>query len=227
MVIALVVAVILAVLSASTPNGPVDRTINALTSILLSVPTFVAAPILIFVFAIVLKALPALGWTPLSEGLLPNLRSALLPALAAGLVEIAAFHRVLRGDLVGTLREDFVAAARAKGMGRAYVMFRHAFRPSSFSLLTVSGLSLARLIGGTVIVETLFVLPGIGQYIAQSIAQRDVIAVQGAVAFIAIVFVVVNALVDISYGLVDPRVRRAPRVRRTAAVTPSKQKVAA
>ena len=180
----------------------------------LAVPAFVAGPVLIYIFAVTLKIFPALGWVPLSEGLGPNLRSAFLPAVAAALVEIAAFHRVLRGDLIGTLREDYVAAARAKGLSRSYVMFRHAFRPSSFSLLTISGLSLARLIGGTVIVEVLFVLPGLGQLLAASVVQRDVITVQGIVVFIAVTFVIINMLVDIGYGVLDPRVRRAPRVRK-------------
>lgn len=226
LIISLTVAVILAVLSATAPNSLLDRGINAVTSVLLSVPTFVAGPLLIFLFAITIKGFPALGWTSIEAGLGPNLRAAFLPALAAGLVEIASFHRVLRADLISTLREDFVAAARAKGMGRAYVLFRHAFRPSSFSLLTVSGLSLARLIGGTIIVEALFVLPGLGQLITQSIAQRDVITVQGVVAFIAIVFVLINTLVDIGYGLIDPRVRRAPRVQRSPKATLKKEAAA-
>ena len=217
LLIALVAAVTLAVVSASFPNSPLDRGINAVTSVFLSVPAFVAGPLLIFVFAVTLRTFPALGWTPIEDGLGPNLRSAFLPALAAALVEIAAFHRVLRTDLIGTLREDFVAAARAKGMSRAYVLFRHAFRPSSFSLLTVSGLSLARLIGGTIVVEMVFVLPGLGQLVSNSIMTRDVVTVQGVVAFIAAVFVVVNMLVDVGYGVVDPRVRRSPRAKRVPA----------
>ncbi|MFT4265592.1 MAG: ABC transporter permease [Nocardioides sp.] len=216
LIIALLVSIPLAVLSASFPNRGVDRAINAVTSVFLSVPAFVAGPILVYFFAVNLKVLPALGWSPLSGGIGPNLRSALLPAVAVALTEIAAFHRVLRADLIGTLREDFVAAARAKGLSRAYVMFRHAFRPSSFALLTISGLSLARLIGGTIIVETLFVLPGLGQLISNSIIQRDVITVQGVVTFIAVTFVVINMLVDVGYGLIDPRVRRGPRAKRAA-----------
>lgn len=217
LLIALAVAIPLAVLSASKPGSALDRGLNALTSVFLAVPAFIAGPILIYVFAVTFRVFPALGWVPLSGGLGPNLRSAFLPALAAALVEIAAFHRVLRADLIGTLREDYVAAARAKGLSRTYVMFRHAFRPSSFSLLTIAGLSLARLIGGTIIVEFLFVLPGLGQLLAQSVVQRDVITTQGIVAFIAVTFVVVNTLVDIGYGLLDPRVRRAPRVKKSKA----------
>ncbi|GAA3127699.1 hypothetical protein GCM10020255_000390 [Rhodococcus baikonurensis] len=100
-------------------------------------------------------------------------------------------------------------AARAKGMSRTYVLFRHALRPSSFSLITMAGISLGRLIGGTVVVEILFGLPGLGQLISSSITLRDVITVQGIVVFIALVYVVVNMLVDISYGFLDPRVRKA------------------
>lgn len=222
--IALVVAVPFAVLSASFPNSPLDRGINAVTSAFLSIPAFVAGPVLVFFFAVTMKALPALGWTPIEEDLGANLRGAILPALAVALTEIAAFHRVLRADLIGTLREDYVAAARAKGMTRSYVMFRHAFRPSSFSLLTISGLSLARLIGGTIIVEALFVLPGIGQLISTSIIQRDVVTVQGVVAFIAVGFVVINMLVDVSYGVIDPRVRRGPRAKKAPAVAKTQGK---
>jgi peptide/nickel transport system permease protein len=227
LLIALIVAIVLAVLSASKPNSAVDRAINALTSVFLSIPAFVAGPILIFFLAVTWNIFPALGWVPLEDGIGPNLRSAFLPAVAAALVEIAAFHRVLRADLIGTLREDFVAAARAKGMKRSYVMFRHAFRPSAFSLLTISGLSLARLIGGTIIVEMLFVLPGIGQLLATSIMQRDVITVQGIVAFIAVTFVVVNMLTDIGYGLIDPRVRRAPKAKRKSVRTRAQEVVTA
>lgn len=225
LVMSLAISIPLAIISASRPGSSIDRAISALTSVFLSVPAFVAGPILIFFFAVSINAFPALGWVPIEDNLLNNLRAAFLPALAAAITEIASFHRVLRADLIGTLREDYVAAARAKGLSSSYVMFRHAFRPSSFSLLTISGLSLARLIGGTVIVETLFVLPGLGQYIANAVVTRDVVAVQGTVAFIALVFVVMNMLVDVSYGLVDPRVRRAPQA--TKKRTKSKQEAAA
>ncbi|WP_337925762.1 ABC transporter permease [Arthrobacter sunyaminii] len=222
LVIAMGVAVPLAVLSAAFPNSILDRVINAVTSVFLSIPAFVAGPILVFVFAVQLGMLPALGWIPIGTDLGGNLRSALLPAVAVALTEIAAFHRVLRADLIGTLREDYVAAARAKGMRPGYVMFRHAFRPSSFSLLTISGLSLARLIGGTIIVEALFVLPGLGQLISGAIIQRDVITVQGVVTIIAVAFVVINMLVDVGYGIIDPRVRNSARRAKKKAIAPVK-----
>ncbi|MGW0040223.1 ABC transporter permease [Rhodococcus sp. NPDC003348] len=208
LVIALLTALVMGVISASRPGSGLDRGINALSAVFLSVPAFIAGPVLIYFFAIKLQLFPVMGWSRISEGLGENLRSALLPAVAIALTEIAAFHRLLRTDLIGTLREDYIAAARAKGMPSWYVMFRHALRPSSFSLITVAGINLGRLIGGTVIVETLFGLPGLGQLIASSITSRDVIMVQGVVVFIAVVYVVVNTVVDLSYGLIDPRVRK-------------------
>jgi len=208
LVIALVVSILLAVASAVRPGSAVDRGINAVSSVFLSVPAFIAGPLFIYLFALQLGWFPVLGWTRISEGIGANLLGAALPAIAIALTEIAAFHRLLRTDLIGTLREDFVAAARAKGMSRSYVMFRHALRPSSFSLITLAGINLGRLIGGTVIVESLFALPGLGQLLATSIIARDVVMVQGVVVFIAVVYVGINTAVDLSYRLIDPRVRK-------------------
>jgi peptide/nickel transport system permease protein len=177
--------------------------------VLLAIPAFVAAPLLVYVFAIQLRWFPVTGWVPLSEGIGANLRSAFLPALSVALIEIAAFQRVLKADLVTTLREDYIDAARTKGLSARYVLLRHALRPSSFSLLTVSGVSLGRLLGGTVIVEFLFTLPGLGHLVATSVSSRDVVTVQGVVVFVAVVYVLVNTLVDIGYGFLDPRVRLA------------------
>lgn len=206
--IALVVAIALAVVSAAREGTTLDRGINALSSAFLAVPAFIAGPVLIYLFALQLGWFPVSGWSRIGDGLADNLRSAIMPAVAIALIEIAAFHRLLRADLIGTLREDFVGAAKAKGMSASYVMFRHALRPSSFSLITLAGLSLGRLIGGTVIVETLFSLPGLGQLLVSSIISRDVIMVQGIVAFIAVVYVVVNTAVDLSYRYLDPRIRK-------------------
>jgi len=209
--ISLVVAVILAVLAASAPGSLLDRCINAISSAFLAIPAFIAGPVLIYFLALRLGWFPVSGWSHIEDGVAANLQSALLPAIAISLTEIAAFQRLLRADLIGTLREDYIAAARAKGMTRTYVMFRHALRPSSFSLITLAGISLGRLVGGTVVVEILFGLPGLGQLVASSITLRDVITVQGVVVFVAIAYVGINTLVDVSYGLLDPRVRKAVR----------------
>ncbi len=209
LLISLASAIPMAMLAAHRAGSVLDRGIGALTSMLLAIPAFVAAPLLVYLFAIRLRWFPVTGWVPLSEGIVPNLRSAFLPAFSVALIEIAAFQRVLRTDLVTTLREDYIAAARTKGLSARYVLLRHALRPSSFSLLTVSGVSLGRLLGGTIIVEFLFTLPGLGQLVATGVSSRDIVTVQGVVAFVAIAYVLVNTLVDVGYGYLDPRVRLA------------------
>jgi peptide/nickel transport system permease protein len=141
-------------------------------------------------------------------GLLESLRTTFLPALTLALIEAAVFMRLLRSDLLTTLQEDYILSARAKGMPRWRILVRDALRPSSFSLITVAGLALGRLVGGTVIVEAIFNLPGMGTMLIQAIGAKDYAVVQGAVLVIAVFYVTINALVDISYSILDPRVRR-------------------
>jgi peptide/nickel transport system permease protein len=206
--LALLISLPVAIVSALKVDSRVDRVINAISSALLSIPTFIAAPVLIYILALQFAILPVSGWVSFTEDPVNNLKHALLPALSIALAEIAAFHRILRTDLIATLREDFIAAAHAKGLPTWYVITRHALRPSSFSLVTLVGVNLGRLIGGTVIVETLFALPGLGLLVTSSIASRDILMVQGVVAFMAITYVIVNMAVDLSYNVLDPRVRK-------------------
>ncbi|MFC4944266.1 ABC transporter permease [Pseudonocardia sp. GCM10023141] len=206
-VIALGAAVPGAIWAASRPGDVVDRLCAVMSSAAMSIPAFVAAPVLVYLLAIKAGIFPVTGWNPIEDGVGANLRSALLPAFAVALPEFAAFQRLLRTDLGTTLAEDYIAAARARGLTGSYVLWRHALRPSSLSLLTLAGISIGRLLGGTVIVESLFSLPGLGQLVIQSITARDVIVVQGIVAFVVIVYVLLNTLVDITYGAIDPRVR--------------------
>jgi len=153
---------------------------------------------------------PRQGWVRLTsdDGLAENLRSAFLPALTLAAMEAAVWMRILRGDLITTLQEDFILAARAKGMPRWRILTFDALRPSSFSLITVLGVSLGRLIGGTVIVEQIFNLPGMGTLMVRSIRAKDVPVVQSAVLLIAVIYVLVNAAVDVAYAYLDPRIRR-------------------
>ena len=142
------------------------------------------------------------------EGVRENLRHAFLPALTLALPEAAVFMRLLRADLITTLQEDFILAARAKGMPAWRIMLRDALRPSSFSLITVAGVVLGRLIGGTLIVEAIFGVPGIGSLLVDGVRTRDYRVVQGLVLVLAVVYVLINALVDVAYTYLDPRVRR-------------------
>lgn len=205
--LALLLAVPLAILAAPRAGSKVDTTLDAVSSGIVSIPGFVVALVLIYVFAFRLEWLPLFGWVPLTHDVGDNLRSALLPVVAIALGEAVVLYRVLRADLVETLDQDYIALARAKGCSERSVMWRHALRPSALPLLTLSALTLARLIGGTVLVEAIFVLPGLGSYLLESITAKDMVAVQGVVAFIAVTFLVVNFMIDVLYGRVDPRTR--------------------
>ncbi|MFI0367824.1 ABC transporter permease [Actinomadura sp. 1N219] len=209
MIMALAAAAPLAMWSAYRSGGLVDRVVSAATFGVLSVPSFLAGMLLIALFAERLGWFPRLEWARLGDGLGGNLYHAFLPALTIALMETATFTRVLRSDLITTLQEDFILAAKAKGMTPVHVLLRDALRPSSFSLITLMGISLGRLIGSTVIVEYLFALPGMGTLIIGAADQGDVPTVQGAVLVIALIYVLVNAVIDLSYGRLDPRIRRA------------------
>ena len=207
--IALVLALPLAMIAASRPGGIVDRLIGASMFGLLSVPSFLAGLLLIMLLVNELGIFPRSQWVRLSDSFAGNLEHAFLPALVIALSEVAVFTRILRNDLVVTLQEDFVLASRAKGMPSWRVMVGDALRPSSFTLVTLLGISTGRLIGSTVIVEYLFSLPGMGSLVVKAAQTGDFPVVQGAVLVIAFIYVVVNSLIDLSYGLIDPRTRRA------------------
>lgn len=209
LLIALLIAVPLAMWSAYRENSAADRIIGAGTFGVLSVPSFLAGLLLIMLLVNSAGWFPRSEWIRLGDGdLWGNLHHAFLPALTVALAELAMFTRVLRGDLIVTLREDYILAARAKGMHPLRILFTDALRPSSFSLVTLLGLSLGRLIGSTVVVEYLFGLPGMGTVVVNAAGQGDYPMVQGAVLTIAVIYVVINAAIDLSYGYLDPRTRR-------------------
>ena len=206
-VVAVALAVPLGVLCAYRQNRWVDRLVTLAGFAMISVPPFVMALVLIFLFALRLGILPATGYVPLSEDVLGNLRAFVLPALSIALIEWVALMRLLRNDMIVTLQEDFIAMARAKGLPAWHILIRHALRPSSFSLITILGLQIGTLIGGTLIIESIFALPGIGRLLLTGIFSRDYVVVQGCILFIAVAYVVINFLVDLTYGLLDPRIR--------------------
>lgn len=210
-VISLLISVPLALVSAYRANSRTDKAITAGAFAMISLPGFALAVFLVYIFAIQLGWFPAVGYDRITGpgGLTENLKSVALPVavLCAGLT--AVYTRLLRSDLIATLQEDFVLMARSKGLPTWHIMLRHALRPSSFSLLTVFAINFGALIGGAVIVETFFGIPGVGELIVRSILQREYLVVQGVVLVIAVAFVLVNFLTDILYSVLDPRVRRA------------------
>ncbi|HIG26030.1 MAG TPA: ABC transporter permease [Acidimicrobiia bacterium] len=204
----LLIAIPLGTLSAYKQGKRVDQGISAVAQVSLSIPNFVLGLLLIYLFAMKLQWLPATGWTRLTESVSGNIKSVLLPAMSLALAEIAVYTRVVRSDMISTLQEDYVLSARAKGLKDRFILLRHALRPSSLTLITVVGLNVGALIGGTVVMEVLFAIPGLGKRLLDAIYQRDFLMVQGITVFVAVVYVTINTLVDIIYMLVDPRIRK-------------------
>ncbi len=207
-VMALLLALPAGVVCAHTNRSLFDRGITATAFATLSTPSFIMALLLVFCFALRLDWLPATGFVPLSEGLGANLRSILLPAVSIALVEWVPLMRVLRADMIQTLKEDFILMARAKGMPTWRILMRDALKPSSLSLATILGLQFGHWIGAAVVVESIFALPGVGSLLVAGIFSRDYPLVQGCVVIITVVYVVVNAMVDIAYAVLDPRISR-------------------
>ena len=203
----LLIGVPLAILCAVRPGSLFDRIVSGVAFATLSVPPFMLAIILIFIFALRLGVLPATAYVPLSQDVLGNLRAMVLPGATLALLEWPTIMRVLRSDMISTLQENYIAMARAKGLTARRILLVHALKPSSLTLVTVVGLNIGRLIGGAVITESIFALPGIGRLLVESIYTRDFIVLQGGVLFVALGFVLINFVVDLLYAVLDPRIR--------------------
>jgi peptide/nickel transport system permease protein len=203
----LLIAIPLAILCAVKSGSALDRALTGLAFGKLSLPPFMVAILLIYLFALQLNLLPATGWTPFAEDPLANLTSFVLPAMTLAFAEWPVLMRVLRSDMIATLQEDYIAMAKAKGLKPARILLVHALKPSSLTLVTVTGINIGRLIGGALIVESIFALPGIGRLLVGAIYARDFITMQGVVLFVAVGFVAVNFVVDMLYAVLDPRIR--------------------
>lgn len=206
-VLALLLAVPLAVWTAYRSGTKLDKGASVATFGLLSIPNFLLAYWLGYLVSVQLGWLPRSGWVRLSEDPVGNLKTAILPALSLAIAEMAVYTRILRSDIIQTLQEDHLLLARAKGLGTRRILFAHALRPSTLSLMTVIGVQFGALIGGSIIVEQIFALPGMGSYLLNAIYERDYVVVQGVVLVIAASFVIVNFAVDIVYRLLDPRIK--------------------
>lgn len=205
---ALLLALPAGIVTAWRAGSWLDRAIGTVAFGLASLPAYAVAIALVFICALRLKWLPATGYTPFVEGMAANIKGFLLPALSIALVEWVVLMRVLRGDLIATLKEDFILLARCKGLPPWRILLTHALRPSCFTFVTVLGMQTASLVGGALIIELIFSLPGIGRLLVTAINSQDYPVVQGCVLLIAVGYVTINFLVDIVYGLLDPRVRR-------------------
>jgi len=206
-ILGLAIGVPLAIACAVRNGSGFDRFMTGSAFGMLSVPTFLSAILLIYLFAVELHWLPATGYVPFGEDAIGNLRFFVLPAVTLALAEWPGIMRVLRSDMIATLQEDYIALAKAKGLTASRILFVHALKPSSLTLITITGINIGRLIGGAVIVETIFALPGIGRLLVGAIYTRDLVILQGVVLFVAGGFVLMNFIVDMLYAVLDPRIR--------------------
>jgi peptide/nickel transport system permease protein len=205
----ILVAVPLGVLMAYRAGSFVDSSSSVLVFLLLAIPTFVAAAVFKLWMGVKWGWFPTTGWTAFTSSPSEHFKHVIMPVLAVAIGQIAIYSRLLRSDMVATLQEDYILMAKSKGITNRRILWTHALRPSSLTLLTVAGLNIGALIGGLLIVERIFGIPGLGSQIFDAIQQRQYIALQSYVAIVAIVYVLVNFFVDILYTVLDPRIRSA------------------
>ncbi|MGY2906751.1 ABC transporter permease [Bradyrhizobium sp. URHC0002] len=207
LVLTILVAVPLGVVAAWKAGSWVDRTIMAFAVFAFSLPVFVVGYVLAYVFALQFEWLPVQGYTPLSAGVWPWLKNLILPALALGSVYIALIARITRASMLEVLQQDYVRTARAKGLGQRNILFVHALKNAAVPIVTVIGIGIALLIGGAVVTESVFAIPGLGRLTIDAILRRDYPVIQGIVLLFSFLYVLVNLMVDLTYTLVDPRIR--------------------
>ncbi|MGC8476666.1 MAG: ABC transporter permease [Acetobacteraceae bacterium] len=205
--IAIVVAIPLGVLAAARQGSWIDRAVMALAVFGFSTPVFVVGYLLAWVFALKLGWLPVQGFHPISDGFWRFLRGLILPSVALGLIYIALIARITRATMLEVLNQDYIRTARAKGVGMGRILFVHALKNAAVPIVTVIGSGVALLIGGAVVTESVFAIPGLGRLTTDAILQRDYPVIQGVVLLFSFTYVVVNLIVDLLYTLFDPRIR--------------------
>ena len=204
---AVVIAITLGVVAAWKAGTGIDRFVMGFAVMGFSLPVFVVGYLLIYCFAIWLRWLPVQGYTPIEEGLGPWLRNLVLPTITLGLVYVALIARITRATMLDVLAEDYMRTARAKGVATRPMLLKHALKNAAVPIVTVIGIGIALLIGGVVITETVFNIPGIGRLVVDAIQRRDYPIIQGVIMVFSGIYVLVNLLVDLSYTFFDPRIR--------------------
>ncbi len=205
--VAVSLAVTFGVLAAWKVGTWIDRALMVVSVIGFSVPVFVVGYMLIYVFSINLRWLPVQGYTPIAQGLGPWIEHLILPSIALGLAYVALIARITRTAMLDVLAEDYIRTARAKGVATSSMLLKHALKNAGVPIITVIGIGIALLIGGVVITETVFNIPGVGRLVVDAISKRDYPIIQGVILIFSGVYVLVNLAVDMSYTLLDPRIR--------------------
>lgn len=206
-IVSLCIAIPTAILAVWKRDSMLDPAFMSVTLLGVSIPNFWLALLLILLFAVVLRWLPVSGYVPISEGIWPWLSHLILPAVVLSVQQAGIISRMLRDGMLDIMHQDYIRTARAKGLKERVVLIKHTLSNAMIPTTTVIGASIAGLLGGAVITETIFAIPGIGGLIVESIARRDYPVLQGTVLFVATVYVIVNLLVDLAYAVLDPRIR--------------------
>jgi peptide/nickel transport system permease protein len=207
LVLTIVVAVPLGVVAAWKAGSWIDRTVMAFAVLGFSLPVFVVGYILAYVFALEFEWLPVQGYTPLAKGFWPWLENLILPAVALGCVQIALIARITRATMLEVLQQDYIRTARAKGLGQQSILFLHALKNAAVPIVTVIGIGVALLIGGAVVTESVFAIPGLGRLTVDAILRRDYPVIQGVILLFSGVYVLINLIIDLTYTVLDPRIR--------------------
>lgn len=206
-VLSIAIAVPLGVIAAARQGSWIDRGVMAFAVFGFSVPVFVTGYLLAWIFAVKLDLVPVQGYTPLSAGFVPFLANLILPALALSSVYVALIARIARTSVIEVLSQDYIRTARAKGLDERSVLFVHALKNAAVPIVTVIGIGIALLIGGAVVTETVFAIPGIGRLVVDAILRRDYPVIQGVILLFSLTYVFVNLAIDLIYTALDPRVR--------------------
>ena len=206
-IFAVILSIPLGILAAYYRGSAVDLATVSVSLLGIAVPGFLLSMFLMLFFGVFLQLLPVAGYAPLSQGLWEHLRYLILPALSLGLVQAAYISRMTRSAVLDVLYSNFIRTARAKGLRESAVVFRYALKNAGPTILTVIGQSFGGLVTGTIVTETIFNIPGLGMLTMTSINRRDVFVIQGVVLFVTLIYVLVNLVVDILYGLMDPRIQ--------------------
>lgn len=207
LILAVSIAVPMGVVAAWKQGTTIDRMVMGFAVLGFSVPVFVVGYVLAYIFALELDWLPVQGYTPFSQGFFPWMENLILPAVALGGVYIALIARITRATMLEVLSQDYIRTARAKGAGQRNILFIHALKNAAVPIVTVIGIGIALLIGGAVVTESVFAIPGLGRLTVDAILRRDYPLIQGVVLLFSFVYVLVNLLIDLLYTLFDPRIR--------------------
>jgi peptide/nickel transport system permease protein len=207
MVMAVMLGTTLAILSAMRPGGVLDRAVNALASIAIAVPAFWFGLVLVALFAVVYQIFPAFGYEPLSAGFGTWLSHLVLPGLALGLLPAAEVTLQLRSALGQVLKSDYVLNAEAKGLSRSSIVLKHSLKNAAIPVVTVLGFRVSEVLAGSVTIELIYNMPGLGRLAVDAVQSRDIPVLLGFVLFSTVVVVLVNLVVDVSYGYFNPKVR--------------------